>query len=64
MDDFGGNARYFDDTMREFRLERISVLLGDDGMDQVDEVGVNSMLLHVGDTMDPDELKIIKAPYD
>ena len=31
MDDFGGNARYFDDTMREFRLERISVLLGDDG---------------------------------
>ena len=26
--------------------------------------GVNSMLLHVGDTMDPDEVKIPKAPYD
>ena len=39
-------------------------MLGDDGTDQADERGMNSMLLHVGDTMDPDEVKIPKASYD
>ena len=57
-DDDGDDARDFDDTMREVKLERSRVLLGDDGIEEDDDGGVNSMLLHVGDTMDPDEVKI------
>ena len=58
FDDFGDNARYFDDKMREVKLESSRVLLGAERIEQADEGGVNSMLLHVGDTMDPDEVKI------
>ena len=64
MYDFGDNARYFDDTMREINLDRSCVLLGADGIDHADDGGMNSMLLHVRDTMDPDEVKIPKASYD
>ena len=58
FDDFGDNERYFDDKMREVKLESSRVLLGAERIEQADEGGVNSMLLHVGDTMDPDEVKI------
>ena len=39
MYDVGDNARYFDDTMREVKLERSRVLLGADGIEQDDEGG-------------------------
>ena len=64
MDNGGDDSIYFDNTMREVKLERSLVLLGADGIDQSDEGGVNSMLLHVGDTMDPYEVKVPKSPYD
>ena len=65
MDDVGDNSGYFDDTMREVKLERSRVLLGSDRIDHAEVGGgVKSMLLHVEDTMDPDEFKIPKASYD
>ena len=64
LDDVGDNARYFDDTMREVKLERSRVLLVAEGIDQADKGGMNSMLLLLGDTMDPDEVKVPKSPYD
>ena len=64
MDDGGDNARYFDDTMRSFKLDKLRVLLGYYWIEQAGEGGVNSMLLHDGDTMDPDEVKVPKSPYD
>ena len=62
LDDYGDDARDFYDTMREVELGRLCVLLGYDGIDQDDEGGMNSMLLHVGETMDPDEVKVPKPP--
>ena len=53
-DDNGDYARDFDDTMREVKLERSHVLLGDDGMQQADEGQINSVIIHAGYTMDPD----------
>ena len=47
--------------MRELELERSSFLLIDYRIEKCYEGGVNSMLLHVGDTMDPDELKLPKT---
>ena len=57
LDDGGDNARYSDDTMREVKLERSRVFLGADGIEQADEGGMNYMLIRVGDTMEPDEVK-------
>ena len=48
--------------MREVKLERSRVLLGDYGMEQADEGGMNYVLIHVGDTMYTDEVKFPKAP--
>ena len=39
-------------------------MLGDEGIEQADEGDMNSMFLHVGDTMHPDEVKVPKAPDD
>ena len=39
LNDVSDNARYFDDKMREVRLERLRVLLGDDGIEQADKGG-------------------------
>ena len=64
LDDVGDNARYFDNTMREVKLERSRVLLGAYGIEKDDEGGMNYMLLNGGDTIDPDEVKIPKAPHD
>ena len=50
--------------MREVKLERLHVFLGDDGIEQADEGGVNSVLLNIGDTMDLDKFKAPKALYD
>ena len=49
--------------MREIELERSHVLLGDDGIEQADVGGMNSVLLHVGKTMDPYEFKVHKPTY-
>ena len=38
-------------------------MLGADGIEKANEGGMNYMLLHVGDTMDPDEFNIPKVPY-
>ena len=64
LDDGGENARYSFNTMREVELDISHVLLGADGIEQADEGGVKSVLLNVGDTIDPDEVKVFKAPYD
>ena len=34
LDDYGDDARYFNNTMREVKLERSRVLLGDGGIEQ------------------------------
>ena len=60
----GENIREIEDTMREVELERSHVLLGDDGIEKTDEGGMKFVLLHVGETMDPDEVKVPKSPYD
>ena len=39
LDDDGDNTRYFDDTMRVFKLESSRVLLGADGIEQAEEGG-------------------------
>ena len=39
LDDGGDNTRYFDDTMRVFKLESSRVLLGADGIEQAEEGG-------------------------
>ena len=36
-------------------------MLGDDRIEKADEVWVKSVLLHIGDTMDPYEVKVPKA---
>ena len=36
LDDDGDNARYFDDIMKEVKLERSRVFLGDDGIEKYD----------------------------
>ena len=64
LDDGGDNARYFDDSVREVKLERSRFLLGSDRIEQDDEEGMMSLLLHFGDTMDPYDFKVPKAPYD
>ena len=39
-------------------------MLGDEGIKQADEGEMNSVFLHVGYTMHPDEVKVPKAPDD
>ena len=63
-DGVGDDARDFDDKMREIELERPHVLLRDEGIYKADEGGLNFLLLNAGDTMDPDEVKVTKAPDD
>ena len=63
-DDDGEYAIYFDYKMREVELERPHLLLGYDGIYQADEGEIKSVLLHVGDTIDPYEVKAPKEPYD
>ena len=50
--------------MRGVELERARVLLGYDGIEKAGEGGMKYGLLNVGFTMDPDEVKVPKAPYD
>ena len=50
--------------MREVKFERSRALLGDDGIEKYDEGGMNSGFLHVGENMDPDEVKVPKPPND
>ena len=50
--------------MRGVELERPHVLLGYDRIDKTDGVDMNSMLINVGETMEPEEVKVPKAPYD
>ena len=57
-DDDGDNARESDDTMKEVKLERLRFLLGYDRIEQSDEGGMNSVLLHVGYTMKPYDVKV------
>ena len=64
LDDDGDNARYLYNTMMEVELERSNFLLGDDGIEQADEGGINSVFLHFGETMDPDAVKVPKPPDD
>ena len=40
--------REFDNAMRELELERLHVLLGNDGIEKADEGVMNSVLLCVG----------------
>ena len=63
-DDDGDYARNFGNTLREFKLERSRVLLRDDEIYQPDEGDMKYVLLRVWDTMEPDEVKFPKAPYD
>ena len=37
-------------------------MLGDDRIEKYDEEETNSVLIHVGDTIDPDEVKFPNAP--
>ena len=62
--DDGDNARDFYNTIKEVELERSRFLLGYDRIEQSDEGGMNSVLLHVGDNMKPYEVKVPKAPED
>ena len=39
-------------------------MLGDDGIEKTDEEDMNSVLIHVGYTMKPYEVKVLKAPDD
>ena len=64
LDDDGDDARYFGDTKREVILERLCVLLGDDGTEKADEGEMKYVLLHIGDTMDPYDVKFLKEPHD
>ena len=61
-DDDDDNARDFDETMREVKLEKLRVLLVDDRIEKAGEGGMNFMWLHVGESMDQDEVKTLKAP--
>ena len=63
LNDYGDDERYLDNKMREVELQISRVLLGYDGIYQSDEGGINSVLLHDGDTMDPDEFRVPKPPY-
>ena len=45
-------------------MERLRVLLGDEGIEKSDKVGMNSVLIHARSNMDPDDIKLHKAPYD
>ena len=63
LDYDGENTIDFDDKMREFKLDISRVLLGDDKIEKANERGMNSVLLHVGETMDPDGVKVPKSPY-
>ena len=54
LDDGGDDERYFDDTMRVYKLERSRVLLGADRIEKADEGGMKYMLLCVRNTMDTD----------
>ena len=45
-------------------MERSRFLLGYDRIDQTGEGEMNSVLLHVGFTMDQDEVNVPKLPYD
>ena len=64
LDDYGDNARYFDVIRREVKLEGLHVLLVDDGIEKADEKGLNYGLIHVRDTMEPDEVNIPNIPDD
>ena len=64
LDDDGDDAREFDDTTREVKFEKSRVLLGYDGIEQADEGEMKSVLIHVGYTMNPDEVKVPKPPDD
>ena len=50
--------------MREVKLERLRVLLGDYGIEKAGEGEMNSVLLHTGHNMYPDEVKVPKSPDD
>ena len=63
-DDDGEYSRDFDDTMRVVKLERSRVLLGYDGIDQAGEEEMKYVLLCVADNLEPDEVKVPKAPYE
>ena len=62
LDDDSNNAREFDNTRREVKLERSRVLIGDYGTEKDDEGGMKYVLIHVGDTMDPYDVKVPKTP--
>ena len=62
LNDYGDDERYLDNKMREVELQISRVLLGYDGIYQDDEGCMNSMLLNVGETMEPDEVKFPKPP--
>ena len=64
LDDDGEDVRSLSDTMGEVELERSHVLLGDNRIGEADEGEMSSLLLHIWDTMDPDEFKIPKALDD
>ena len=64
QDGDGDDSQYFDESMREVELNRSLVFLGYDGIDRSDEGDMNSVLIYVGDTMDPGEFKLPKAPDD
>ena len=60
LDDDGDNVRDFDYTMREVKLKRSHFVLVDYGIEKDGEGQMKSMLIHVGYTMDPDEVKVPK----
>ena len=64
LDDDSEDKIDFDDTTSEVKLERSRVFLGDDKIYQADEGETNSVLLHIGDTMEPDEVNLPKPPDD
>ena len=62
--DDGEDVRDFDNTIREVKLERSHDLLGNYGIEQDNEVDMNYALIHVGYTMEPDEVKVPKELDD
>ena len=60
----GDYSRDFGNAMRELDLERLYVLLGNEGIYKADKGEMNFVLLCVGQTMDPDEVKFHKAQDD
>ena len=64
LDDDGDSTIDVDDIIKEVELERSHVLLGYDGIEQVEGGEMNSVLNNIGRTVYLDEVKVTEAQDD